>query len=1606
MAFRFQNPRVVGTERICVVPEPEKYPRSCVYASRGTEMRRWEPWARRGALILRSIALLLLLKSHAPPVAASHWALSHVSDYLPYHANPTHLVLCPRYIRQGQPYRFLVTLFQLSRPVSVTATIHRDSVEIAKQERELSSERVPELITLQLPATLSPGRYRLLVEGSMNDYNGGVAFKNETRLILLQRSLTIVVQTDRPLYRQGQTVRFRVIPITTEFDGYQEALDVGMLNPGNIEMKRWLSRRTTGGWLALEYALSEVTQFGRWTIRVKANGYTHEEHFYVKEYHTPPFEVRVFSPSFIVSSDQFLRGTVHANYSSGAPVSGNISVVAVMEAVHNEDSRESRGYEMSLDSFYGIWDFEFPIGDLLRSTNNVQRFKLVVKAKVMDVRTSLVRKGYSESLIFKKSYTLRFEGPAKQVFKPGLPFRARIELRYQDGTPVEQEWFRGRPVSHYLRASVFVTGLAAQPKLQHPRIFDLGNTRWEIQIDATPNWSNSSRPIFLEAHLFDEYFGVERSRLVLLPEFSENSHHLSISTSTRNAKVGEYIIFHVRSNYYVESFQYLIMAKGVIIKSSVESMTTSIRTFAVTLTKQMAPKALIIVYDLTADDKLLADSLEFSVDAIASTEMSVRTDVKDRSGANIELTVGGAVGSFVGLSSQPLDVLSSFIHHPISNKKVDSALEFTDNNVPHTTQMDTHSTFQASGLALFSDAYVGRRPRVCNASSGYASCFDGSCYRASKSCNGVDDCADGADEFSCHHKHAVDWEKFRRTRRNLVSSDFQGTWLWKDISISTSGRNTVSIPTPTTPMPWALSAIGISPFRGVYTLPNPEMVTSPRFFFMTVDSPEIARLGELFSVRVALFNLGQTKLEVLVTLANSLDYKFVYVNALERDNNDRSLQPITMFGEHQHLVFLWPQRPVVLLFPIVGIRPGNTNLTVAAKTQTSKTSISKTIRLQPEGFTWSSWASMLVDIPRGAYIMRKFDTGVSALQEPPLALAAGQSPGDHNTAVITVAGSVFGPPFPVSPLTVETVFGLPGGTAEANMFSFAANLLSLQLIQSNKNLVRKHKQVFNHLFITYQKQLSFQRENGGFAMFTHGEVPASVWLTAFTARYFHKANRLFPEWKNFVHIDHKVLERSLAFLLATQAKSGAFHDHDGYFTYDRKMALKGADDSHKVANVSLTAFVVITLYELRNLDGPLTIKIPPAIELAQNYLELSLRYIDKDDDPYQLAITAYALRLIGSSDAEYAFTLLDRKYIQDGDLRFWSKRRYPSEPGGMPPFSLHPSQTPQVGPLARSDLHALDVETTSYALLAYLHGKAILVKPIVEWINHQRNNEGGWASTQDSIVAMEALLEYEKRTFGSDAEERELSMTLTLEAPCLPGISKQFHVSFANRFQVQRFRIPNAWGSIMVRARGVGVSLLQMHLKSQLRSPAPPVSSSLSLNVKVFSSGRNHSRLHFRSCQSWIAERESLISGLVVLEAQLPTGYQVDRDTLLHYIHTATSRNLRHAHADQSKATFYFDYLDSSPICINFTALRLLPTAAAHRESLVKVYEYHEPERYNQTLVDLSFLHDLQVCDVCGSYQCLECPSYNAASSSLTESVAILVFLGSVMVYLCRAKCT
>jgi len=56
-----------------------------------------------------------------------------------------------------------------------------------------------------MPPTSVSGKYRLRVEGIAEAAFGSMAFINETNLDFSDRSLTIFVQTDKPVYRQGQT---------------------------------------------------------------------------------------------------------------------------------------------------------------------------------------------------------------------------------------------------------------------------------------------------------------------------------------------------------------------------------------------------------------------------------------------------------------------------------------------------------------------------------------------------------------------------------------------------------------------------------------------------------------------------------------------------------------------------------------------------------------------------------------------------------------------------------------------------------------------------------------------------------------------------------------------------------------------------------------------------------------------------------------------------------------------------------------------------------------------------------------------------------------------------------------------------------------------------------------------------------------------------------------------------------------------------------------------------------------------------------------------------------------------------------------------------------
>lgn len=343
-------------------------------------------------------------------------------------------------------------------------------------------------------------------------------------------------------------------------------------------------------------------------------------------------------------------------------------------------------------------------------------------------------------------------------------------------------------------------------------------------------------------------------------------------------------------------------------------------------------------------------------------------------------------------------------------------------------------------------------------------------------------------------------------------------------------------------------------------------------------------------------------------------------------------------------------------------------------------------------------------------------------------------------------------------------------------------------------------------------------------------------------------------------------------------------------------------DNVRYRNISLTAHVLITLTEVRDLRGETSGRATNAKWAAQRYLERMLHVVKTFDDPYELAIVTYALTLVGSVDAEEAFNLLDGKMKEAAGMRYWSKQFV------APPKTQIENNRPYILPRLPDLYESINVETTAYGLLVHLSKQAVIQKEIVEWLNTHRLHDGGWSSTQDSVIAFQALIEYSIQSRLRDVTD----IDVTIEVPSVAGFEKKLHIGQNNLARLQSYDIQNAYGPVIVKAQGSGLAIVQLDVEYNVDWPhlqiEPPVRS-FDLNVYMTAYGRNSSHLVYRSCQRWILTSESSSSGMAVLEVTIPTGYLIQQQELDIYVRSGIVRNLQEARYQERKVAFYFDYV-------------------------------------------------------------------------------------------------
>ncbi|CAG9136452.1 unnamed protein product [Plutella xylostella] len=378
-----------------------------------------------------------------------------------------------------------------------------------------------------------------------------------------------------------------------------------------------------------------------------------------------------------------------------------------------------------------------------------------------------------------------------------------------------------------------------------------------------------------------------------------------------------------------------------------------------------------------------------------------------------------------------------------------------------------------------------------------------------------------------------------------------------------------------------------------------------------------------------------------------------------------------------------------------------------------------------------------------------------------------------------------------------------------------------------------------------------------------------------------------------------------------------------------------------------------------------------------------MKLLDDFGSPYDLAVVAYALTFAKAPSSEHAYVLLKKRQRSEGGLVYWGKERVP-----QPPYKME-NQKPFLLPRLPYKYDSSNIATTAYALLACMEHQDDN-EPIVMWLNSQRLTDEGWASTQDTYIALRALIEYTNR-----ARLRDVSaLTVSVDAVALRGPAAALTVRNEQLATEHTVHIPEAWGTVKVTAKGAGYAILQMSVTYNVdiaKFQTQPPQRAFSLLTHAHFHGRNQSHIEYQTCASWTYLDESPRSGMAVLDVGIPTGYMVQQQRLDAYVLSRAVPTLQRAKYLPTKVLFYLDYLDPEPTCVNFTVERWFPVANMSRYLAVRVYDYYSPERFNETIFDALPTYLLNICEVCGSSQCPYCAIYNHALRAAAAAPLLIV---------------
>ncbi|NXY84336.1 A2ML1 protein, partial [Alcedo cyanopectus] len=693
----------------------------------------------------------------------------------------------------------------------------------------------------------------------------GISIEEKKKVLIRKASSGTFIQTDKPIYQPGETVKFRVVTLDEEFTALNDSVSYEhparrRHDPKNNRIEQWLNVVPQDGIAELSFQLSDEPMLGSYVINVtSAKAYSS---FSVEEHVTPKFEVIFEVPQQVYTLDKTFPLWICGRYSHGKGVRGVVHVRLCQKIAPFLPSASKpdlcQQFSNQTDE-KGCFFTNVSLSSFSRDFRYYQH-SIVAEASLVEDGTGVQINTSRQILISRMTARATFETP-NEYYIPGVPYKGKIKLRDHYGNGMRNrkvyliiKFLRRRSIKAYITddsgtasfsldttawnsSSVSLEGRFTLDDLTHtPRKADISYTNAYYHLQPLHVTTKS----FLDIHPLTEKLPCGQKQNVQVT-FTLSRDDLGEDTS------------RIGFAYYVTGKAGIVVRGQRNIQVGKLNMLKGSFSIPLTFTADFAPSPSLVVYTIFPSGGITAGSIRFDVDLCFENQVKVGFPSKEaHTGSTVQLRLQAAPGSLCAvqavdenmflmrpeseLTSQMVyDLFPAAYQHGYPaqvEEKSDYCLQpqststLLQGKPQHSFQPDIFKLFWNMGLKIFSNLVI-KKPSQC---------------------------------FQRADRKPTMGELHFQPTWDIFHQYFPEIWLWNLFFIGSSGSRSVLVTAPAAAAEWKVKTFCLSG-RGFGLAPTTSFRTVQPFF-VDVTLPHSVIRGETFVLKATVFSYLQQCIQV------------------------------------------------------------------------------------------------------------------------------------------------------------------------------------------------------------------------------------------------------------------------------------------------------------------------------------------------------------------------------------------------------------------------------------------------------------------------------------------------------------------------------------------------------------------------------------------------------------------------------------------------------------------------------------------------------------------------------------------------------------------------